>query len=193
MDNPHDRPAAGTALPLEELEEETAAESAAPATSEEHPGVSELSELLRQRDAQIHELEEQVKRVSADFENFRRRQTEEQKRVLARLREGLFRSLLPIMDHMERALQASRGEGSPEGLVKGLELVKRDVLKIFEENGVLPIQAEGQQFDPALHEAVLAEDREDLPDQTIVQELQRGYVLGDRVLRPSMVKVAKNS
>lgn len=159
----------------------------------EGAGVVELSELLRQRDERVNELEEQVRRVSADFENFRRRQTEEQKRVLGRIRDDLFRSLLPISDHLERAIEAAQGRTSAEGLLKGVELIRRDVLKIFEEHGVAPIDSEGVVFDPAFHEAVLTDEREDVPDQTIIQELQRGYTIGNRVLRPAMVKVARNS
>ncbi len=161
--------------------------------SEGKAGIEELAELLRQRDAKIAELEERLKRVSAEFENFRRRQTEEQKRVLSRIRADFFRSLLPITDHLERALEAGRESGNIDSMLEGISLIRKDVLKIFAEHGVTPIEAEGAIFNPLFHEAVLTEDREDVPDQTIIQELQRGYRLEDRVLRPSMVKVARNS
>lgn len=149
-------------------------------------------ELLRQKDERVAELEEQVKRVSAEFQNFRRRQEEEQKRQRLFMKEEVFRSLLPILDNLERALQASKGQSDADALIKGVELVDRDVRKIFEEHGVEPIEALDQLFDPALHQAVMMEERDDVPDQTIVAELQRGYKIQERVLRPSMVKVARN-
>lgn len=161
-------------------------------SQEENPAVSELSELLRQKDAALAELEEHVKRLSAEFANFRRRQEEESKRHSARMREELFRSLLPIVDNLERALAASQSSASAESLIKGVELVDREIRKLLEQHGVRPIDADGKLFDPAQHEAVMTEDREDVPDQTIVQELQRGYTIDDRVLRPSMVKVARS-
>lgn len=159
---------------------------------EQDPAVSELSELLRQKDTELAELKEHVKRLSAEFANFRRRQEEESKRHGARMREELFRSLLPIVDNLERALDASRSSASAESLIKGVELVDREIRKLLEQHGVRPIQADGKAFDPAQHEAVMTEEREDVPDQTIVQELQRGYTIDDRVLRPSMVKVARS-
>lgn len=177
--------------PLEQAPQEPAPEQEGEAGAQESPGVAELSELLRARDARTADLEEHVKRLSAEFANFRRRQQEEQRRHLSRMKEDLFRTLLPVVDNLERALAASRGEASAESLMKGVELVEREVRKILEDHGVRPILADGEPFDPGLHEAVMTEEREDVPDQTVVQELQRGYTMEDRVLRPSMVKVAR--
>lgn len=156
-------------------------------------GVAELAELLRQRDEEIGRLQEQVKRVAADFDNFRRRQEADRQRQLSFMKEELFRSLLPVVDHLERAADAARTGANVESLVQGVDLVLRDTRRIFEGHGVSAIEAEGQPFDPNLHEAVLTDERDDVPDETVVQELQRGYRIGDRVLRPSMVKVARNA
>lgn len=166
---------------LQEEQEETGA------------GVAELADLLRERDDEIARLQEQVKRTAADFENFRRRQEADRLRQLGLIKEDLFRSLLPVVDHLERAATAARAGAGVESLVQGVELVLRDTRRILEGHGVEAIEAEGQPFDPNLHEAVMTDDRDDVPDETVIQELQRGYRIGDRVLRPSMVKVARNA
>lgn len=155
-------------------------------------GVAELSDLLRERDREIGELKEQVRRVAADFENFRRRQEEEKKRQLQHMKEDLFRQLLGILDGFERALAAAQAKPSVESLLQGMEGVTKDYRKLLQTHGVEPILTEGVLFDPNLHEAMMAEEREDVPDQAIVAELQRGYRMGERVLRPSLVKVANN-
>lgn len=156
-------------------------------------GVAELAGLLRERDDELARLQEQVKRTAADFENFRRRQEADRVRQLGLIKEDLFRSLLPVVDHLERAATAAKAGAGVESLVQGVELVLRDTRRILEGHGVEAIDAEGQPFDPNLHEAVMTDDRDDVPDETVIQELQRGYRIGDRVLRPSMVKVARNA
>lgn len=162
-------------------------------TAQELP-VEETDAQVQQLMAANAELAEQVKRVSAEFQNFRRRQEEEARRVKVRIQEDTIRSMLPILDNLERMLKAvdQGSEGAYEALLKGVELIEKDVKKIFEEHGLAPIEAVGQLFDPALHEAVMMQETDEVPDQTILQELQKGYTLNDRVLRPSMVQVARN-
>jgi molecular chaperone GrpE len=140
------------------------------------------------------DLAEQVKRTAAEFQNFRRRQEEEQKRVKVRIREDLIRTLLPILDHLERTVAAAKGGGekATQALLQGVELIDKDVKKIFESHGLTPIAAEGETFDAALHQAVMMEETTEVADQTILAELQKGYKIDDRVIRPAMVKVARN-
>lgn len=140
------------------------------------------------------ELAEQVKRTNAEFHNFRRRQEEEQKRVKVRLREDILRTLLPILDHLERTVTAAKngGDTALESLLQGIELIDKDVRKIFEGHGLTTIASLGETFDAALHQAVMMEETNEVADQTITAELQTGYKLDDRVIRPSMVKVARN-
>ncbi len=148
-------------------------------------------ETLVEKDEEIVRLQEQVKRVAAEFENFRRRQESEQQRRLDLMKSDFFRELLPILDNLERAVLAGRESGSSQALVQGVELVLRDTQRILQAQGIEPIEAIGQPFDPGLHEAVLVEAREDLPDETVVEEFLRGYRIGERLLRPSTVKVAR--
>lgn len=139
------------------------------------------------------EHREHVLAISAEFENFRRRQQEEQKRRQVLMKEELFRELLPLVDNLDRSLDAARQSQSLEALLKGVELIRRGFGRLFENNEIAEIATDGVDFDPALHEAMMVEERDDVPDQSIVMELQKGYKMGERVLRPSMVKVARNT
>lgn len=151
-----------------------------------------LRSQLAQAQTEAESLKEHVKAVSAEFENFRRRQQEEQKRRQVLMKEDMFRELLPLVDNLDRSLDAAKQSQQFDALVKGVDLIRRGFERLLENNEVTTIPTEGVAFDPALHEAMMVEERDDVPDQSIVQELQRGYKLGDRVLRPSMVKVARN-
>lgn len=143
---------------------------------------------------QNQELAEQVKRTAAEFQNFRRRQVEEKKREKVFVREEIIKTMLPILDHLGRTLSAAEqgGEGAFASLLEGVELIDKDVKKIFAEHGLEAIAATGETFDAALHQAVMMEETNEVPDQTILQELQTGYKLDNRVIRPSMVQVARN-
>lgn len=153
-------------------------------------------QLVRKELAEVQaknaELKEHVLVVSAEFENFRRRQQEEQKRQKVLMKEDLFRELLPLVDNLDRSLVAARQNPSVEALLKGVELIRKGFDRLLENNEISLIETAGIDFDPALHEAMMVEERDDVPDQSIVMELQKGYKMGDRVLRPSMVKVARN-
>ena len=178
----------------EEMPEEGAASEPLEGTvvDEEQTGtVGEAVETLRKTN---EELAEQVKRTNAEFHNFRRRQEEEQKRVKVRIREDIIRSMLPILDHLERTVAAAKGGGDKafESLMQGVELIDKDVRKIFESHGLTAVAAHGEAFDAAHHQAVMMEETAEVPDQTILAELQKGYKLDDRVIRPAMVKVARN-
>lgn len=189
-----------TDKPLTMLDEDTPAEGFQDQERPEGELVSEevtetsdedVLETLRRAN---EELAEQVKRTNAEFHNFRRRQEEEQKRVKVRIREDIIRSLLPILDHLERTVAAAKdgGDNALESLLQGIELVDKDVRKIFENHGLTAIAALGEGFDAALHQAVMMEETSEVADQTIIAELQKGYQLDDRVIRPAMVKVARN-
>lgn len=186
-------PSSQADVPTKELhlEEETGTEASEPEGGDEEQPTRTIDQLTVLQKVNA-ELNEQVKRTAAEFQNFRRRQEEEAKRVKVRLREDILRSFLPILDHLDRTLQAVKQGGSLETLTQGVELIDKDVKKIFEEHGLKAIPAQGETFDPALHQAVMMQETNEVPDQTIMAELQKGYQLEDRVLRPSMVQVARN-
>ncbi len=138
-------------------------------------------------EGRIAELEQQNLRLLADFENFRRRQVRAEQELRARVREEAVSALLPLADDLERALAAA-SEDDP--LRTGVALVERSLQSVLARFGAQPIEAQGQPFDPALHEAV-AEDESDLPPGTVTAQLRRGYRVDERVVRPAMVRVAK--
>ena len=129
-------------------------------------------------------------RVLADFDNFRKRQREETARRADLAREELILKLLGVVDNFERALQAAEDNHSYESLVEGVSLTMRQVQDMLLAEGVEPIEAVGQEFDPEVHEAVASVESDDHPDNTVVDELQKGYTLNGKVLRPSRVRVS---
>jgi len=173
---------------MEEQDEVVADENVEILDESEH-----LEAELKQALAEAAQHKEHVLSISAEFENFRRRQQEEQKRRQVLMKEELFRELLPLVDNLDRSLEAARQNPTVESIVKGVELIRRGFDRLFENNEISTIETQGVDFDPALHEAMMVEERDDVPDQAIIAELQRGYRLGDRVLRASMVKVARKS
>lgn len=139
---------------------------------------------------QAEEYLARLQRLQADFENFRRRTRQERDDLLRFASEDLICKLLPVLDNMERALVAS---GDQESLHKGVEMVYRQFLEVLGGQGLTPVCAVGQEFDPNLHQAVMQIPSPAHADNTVVEELQKGYQLKDKVIRPAMVKVANNS
>jgi molecular chaperone GrpE len=136
------------------------------------------------------EPDERYLRLAADFENFRRRKNQEMADRARYASEDAAKALLPVLDNLRRAVAHAAEAGSEQFFVSGLELVVREFEAALQKLGVEPIDAEGQPFDPTLHEAIGGEGREDVDVDTVVDEVQRGYRLHDRVLRPSLVRVA---
>jgi len=164
------------------------AESANPARSE----VDRLQEQIAEKDKELAELKDKYLRVLADAENARKRirqQSEESVRVQ---RENFLRDLLPIVDNLERAVEAARGGGEGQPIVEGVEMVLRSLLDFLRSHGVTQVSAVGQQFDPQFHEAVDQVHSAAHPPNTVVSEFHRGYVIGDRTLRPARVAVANS-
>jgi len=131
-------------------------------------------------------------RAEADLSNFRRRADQERAELVKFANASLIGKLLPVLDDFERALAAIPEEQRSLGWVEGLRLIDRKLRTILEQEGVTAVEALGKEFDPRVHEAVLTEEGEGDLD-VVVQELQKGYRLHDRLLRPTMVKVGKRS
>ena len=131
-------------------------------------------------------------RSAADFANYKRR-TEEERETLVRFSNAiLIGKLLGVLDDFDRALESVPAEEADDAWVEGIRLVERKLRNVLESEGVTPIEAVGEPFDPNLHEAVVHEETADYPDNHVIGELQRGYRLHDRVIRPSLVRVANN-
>ncbi|MFN3690167.1 MAG: nucleotide exchange factor GrpE [Fimbriimonadales bacterium] len=150
---------------------------------------------LQARIAELEQACEEQKnlylRTLADFQNYRRRQQEEIERQRGLLLESLMEDLLPILDNFERALQAAEATRELEPLMEGVRLTERQIKALLARYDIHPIVAMGQPFDPNLHEAIQRVETTDYEDGIVIDEVERGYRLGERVLRPSRVIVAK--
>jgi molecular chaperone GrpE len=153
--------------------------------------VEELQHDLEQAKAKAEEHLYNWQRAAADFANFRRRTDEERSAMTQLSNAVLIGKLLAVLDDFDRAL-ANVPEEAHESWVEGVELVERKLRNVLEAEGVTPIEAVGQPFDPNLHEAVVHEETTEHPDNHVIGELQRGYRMHDRVIRPSLVRVANN-
>ena len=145
------------------------------------------SPLQRERD----ELKDLLLRKTAEFDNYRKRTDRERQSLSDAISAGVLEEMLPLVDDLERALRIDEGEAATEGYRRGVELILKGMQEILRKRGVRPIEAVGADFDPHVHEAVIYEPAEGRRDGEIVEDFRRGYMLGDRLLRPSMVKVAK--
>lgn len=137
---------------------------------------------------------ERLLRVSADFENFKKRSFKEAEEFRKYANELLLLELLTIVDNLERAIQSADSENNAVGcVVEGVEMTRKALLKIFEKFSVKRIEAIGKPFDPNFHQAMMQEASDEYPENTILREFQKGYLLHDRLLRPSMVVVSKGA
>jgi len=130
-------------------------------------------------------------RVSAEFENYKKRSAREMDDFRKFANQSLIKEMLAVVDNLERALNSSNGNNSNDKcMADGVNLTLKDILKVFEKFNVKPIESIGQIFDPNFHQAMMQEETDDYPENTVITELQKGYMIHDRLLRPSMVVVA---
>jgi molecular chaperone GrpE len=154
--------------------------------------IAETRDLIEQLRAENESLRDTAARAAADFYNYRKRVEREAQQTKQRIAARTAELLLPVLDNFDRAL-GSQDDGDASALRKGVEMVREQFFGVLQELGVETIEAEGNSFDPALHEAVAVEENSDAPDGTVVEEFQRGFLLGGRVLRASRVKVARRT
>jgi molecular chaperone GrpE len=139
--------------------------------------------------AQAEENQNRMLRALADMENLRRRTRKEQEDLAKYASLKIIAELLPVLDNFERALAVDKDSMTVESLLEGVNMVYRQMVQIFEREGLTPIQAAGQPFDPNLHQAVMQAEDPEYESGMVVEELQKGYLFKDRVIRPAMVKV----
>ncbi len=141
--------------------------------------------------ADLAELNQRFLRTAADFENYKRRTAQEKDDLLKYSNAKLMAELLPVLDNFQLALKSPAESVEAQNVVKGVEMIYRQMLQTLEAAGMAKIEAVGQPFDPNLHEAIMQVDDDTVPEDTVVEELRAGYMLKERVIRPSMVKVSK--
>lgn len=140
---------------------------------------------------QLTAEKDRILRLSAEFENYKKRQQRESDEFKKFANEMIFRQLLTIMDNLERAIASSSEDLAEDGVVEGVKLTYKEMIKLFETFNVKPVEPENQLFDPNFHQAVTQEETEDFPENTVTKVLQKGYLLHDRLIRPAMVVVSK--
>ena len=152
--------------------------------TKKEPGTHELKALVEAE-------KDRVLRLSAEFENYKKRSAKEIQDFRKFANETLLKQLLTIVDNLERAIDTSEEHVNNKGLLDGVKMTHKEMLRIFEAFEVKPIKAEGEIFDPNFHQAVTQEESDSCAENTVIKELQKGYTLHGRLVRPSMVIVSK--
>ena len=140
---------------------------------------------------QLATEKDRVLRLSAEFENYKKRKQRESDEFKKFANETIFRQLLTVVDNLERAISSTPKNSNEDGLVEGVKLTHKEIIKLFETFNVKPVEAENQLFDPNFHQAVTQEETDEFPENTVSKVLQKGYLLHDRLIRPAMVVVSK--
>ncbi|MEB3100713.1 nucleotide exchange factor GrpE [Ferviditalea candida] len=158
-------------------------------TGQQDPSDSsaQLEELRKQSD----ENYQRFLRVQADFENFRRRTRQEKEELSKYASMQLIEKLLPVIDNFDRALLATKGAtDNAEAFIKGVEMIFRQIEQMLEQEGLKPMETIGRPFNPEFHQAIMQVESKEYAEGIVVEEVQKGYMLKDKVLRPAMVKVS---
>ena len=155
--------------------------------------VDELKANLEGKEKEIEELKERLLYQQADFENFKKLKAKEKQEVLRFGNETLIKELLPVIDNLERAIEHAGKTDEGKAIAEGVALTLNGFLKVLEKFDVSRVEAKGKKFDPNLHEAVYQEASDQVEPGTVIGEFQKGYLMDGRLLRPSMVSVAKTA
>jgi molecular chaperone GrpE len=151
----------------------------------------DLAEKLKLKEQEARENYDRLLRVSAEFDNYKKRASREMEEFRKYSNQSLIKEMLSVVDNLELAMNSANGHKDiDKGLLDGLAMTHKEIIKVFEKFSVKPISAMGQPFDPAYHEAVMQEETDEYPANTVINELQKGYLIHDRLLRPTMVVVA---
>jgi molecular chaperone GrpE len=174
------------AAAVDERQKAAEAEAGGPGEAGEAGEPGELAQ-------QLEQTQDRLLRLQADFENFRRRALKERTEANQYGHENLVKDLLSTVDNLDRAIDHARksGDGDLESLLQGVELVQRDLLAALAKHGVRPVEALGKVFDPAYHEAMAQAPDDAVDPNTVIEELQKGYMLRDRLMRAARVVVAR--
>ncbi|WP_425593796.1 nucleotide exchange factor GrpE [Metabacillus indicus] len=173
-------------------QEEEAAEAQAGQEEAQEQGSGELSEAkakIEELEAKLSDTENRMYRLQADLDNFRRRARLDMESAQKYRSQNLITDILPALDNFERALKIDTDDEKTQSLLQGMDMVYRQLIQALQNEGAEAIQAEGQPFDPHLHQAVMQVEDENFEAGTVIEEFQKGYKLKDRIIRPAMVKV----
>lgn len=149
----------------------------------------EMTQLLESKEEELNKANNDFLRLQADFDNFRKRTEKEKENTMIYAIESFVSDLLPTLDNFQRAMDSE--EDKDNSLYKGIEMIYNELIKKINDNGVQEIESLGEDFDPNFHHAILMEESSEYEEGKVIEVLQKGYILKDKVIRPSMVKVAK--
>ena len=153
--------------------------------------IEELKKSLDEKDEANKTLQEKILYLQAEFENFKRLKNKEKQDILKFGNETLIKELLPVLDNLERALEHASNAEDFKSIHDGVKIIANEFLKVLERAGIERVEALGKKFDPNFHEAFLQEEKDDIEPDTVVTEMQKGYILNGRLIRPSMVAISK--
>jgi molecular chaperone GrpE len=154
--------------------------------------LKEMEEKVESLKNEASETHDRLLRVAAEFENYKKRSVREMNDFRKFANESFVRAMLPVVDNLDRAIESSGNKKNTDSsLVEGVSMTLKEILKVFEGYGVTPFESLGKTFDPSLHQAVMQEEADEYPENTVSKELQKGYMIHDRLLRAAMVVVSK--
>lgn len=165
-------------------------QEAAETAEAEGKAAEEAQGELKKARAQAEELQQRLLRTQADFDNFRRRTVKEKEELAQYASFKLMTDLLPVLDNFERALVAVQTGSEEQSFIKGVDMIFRQFTQVLEQEGVKAMNAVGEPFNPEFHQAIMQVESEEHEEGIVVEEVQKGYMLNERVLRPAMVKVS---
>ncbi len=177
-------------LPEETIETEDAVDATDAVTEDAD---NDIEKRLEDSEAEAKMAHDRFLRVSAEFENYKKRAQREVDDFRKYANEAILKELLTVVDNLERAVESSSDKCENGQLLEGIDLTLKEILKVFEKFSVKPIEALEHEFDPAVHQAVLQEASEAHAENMVIREFQKGYTIHDRLLRPAMVVVSKSA
>ena len=153
--------------------------------------VAAMQKKLDAAETESKSFQERFLLARADLENYRKRMAREMEDFRKYAHDSFARDILPVMDNLERALKSADGDDPKvKPLADGVEMIRKELAKVLEKHGITCVQAHGEPFDPCFHQAVSKQPSDDYPENTVISEFQKGYLIGDRLLRPAMVVVS---
>jgi len=161
--------------------------------NQEEKLLSESLEEIERIKAEAEAARDRLLRAAAEYENFKKRAEREKEEAMKFIAESIVLDIIPIVDNLDRAIKSAQSDEKKnfDALLQGIEMIQKQMLSVLEKYGVGVIESEGQPFDPRIHEAILQVPSEEYPENTVVQEFERGYTLHDKVIRPAKVIVSK--
>ena len=162
-------------------------------TDQETQQQEENNDELKEMEQEEAQIQQQFLRLQADFENFRKRTSKEKEELSSQAGKNIITDMLPVLDNLHRALEAGKQKGDLDKFIEGVDMIYSQLWSVLQGKGLEYIDCKGKEFDPEIHQAVMQEEVAEGEDNIVLDEIQRGYLLNGKLIRPSMVLVSKKS